>query len=155
MSTQAVIQNFSWMREMDIAIILIYWFHCSWSLKSYKLSGRGSRFSLYSCYVRKWGKGRGASLIWWLRGWVLIWETALRVSAYSMKYGIHIIKPLHPNIRMHILHTVLYTFPKVLTRRIFLSIKSFFSWWSFTLFLWPYFLIQGWYCIEKLEADHS
>ena len=53
------------------------WFHCSWSLKSYKLSGRGSRFSLYSCYVRKWGRGRGASLIWWLRGLLLIWERAL------------------------------------------------------------------------------
>ena len=25
---------------------------------------------------------------------------------------------LHPNISMHILHTVLYTFPKELTRRI-------------------------------------
>ena len=35
--------------------------------------------------------------------------------------------PLHPNISMHILHTVLYTFPKVLTRRICLTIKSFFS----------------------------
>ena len=77
MSTQAVIQNFSWMREVDIAIILLYWFHCSWSLKSYKLSGSGSRFFLYLCYVRNWGRGRGASLIWWLRGWVLIWETAL------------------------------------------------------------------------------
>ena len=47
------------------------------------------------------------------------------------------INPLHPNISMHILHTVLYTFPKVLTRRICLTIKSFFSWWSFSLFLWP------------------
>ena len=28
--------------------------------------------------------------------------------------------PLHPNISMHILHTVLYTFPDVLTRRIYL-----------------------------------
>ena len=31
---------------------------------------------------------------------------------------IRILKPLHSNISMHILHTVLYTFPKVLTRRI-------------------------------------
>ena len=36
--------------------------------------------------------------------------------------------PLQPNISMHILHTVLYTFLKVLTRRICLTIKSFFSW---------------------------
>ena len=36
------------------------------------------------------------------------------------------VNPLHPNISMHILHTVLYTSPKVLTRRICLRIKSFF-----------------------------
>ena len=36
--------------------------------------------------------------------------------------------PLHPNISMHILHTVLYTFPKVLRRRICLTIRTFFSW---------------------------
>ena len=35
--------------------------------------------------------------------------------------------PLHPNISMHILHTVLYTFPVVLTRRICLTIKGFLS----------------------------
>ena len=35
-------------------------------------------------------------------------------------------KTLHPNISMHILHTVLSTFPKVLARRICLPIKSFF-----------------------------
>ena len=31
-------------------------------------------------------------------------------------------KPLHPNIRMHILHTVLYTFPNVLPRIICLTL---------------------------------
>ena len=36
--------------------------------------------------------------------------------------------PLYPNINMHIFYTVIYTFPKVLTRRICLTIKSFFSW---------------------------
>ena len=35
-----------------------------------------------------------------------------------------IINPLHPSISGHILHTVLYTFPKVLTRRICLTIKA-------------------------------
>ena len=34
--------------------------------------------------------------------------------------------PLHPNISRHILHTVLNTFPKVLTRRICLTIKRFY-----------------------------
>ena len=33
--------------------------------------------------------------------------------------------PFHPNVRMHILHTAYYTFPKVLIRRICLTIKSF------------------------------
>ena len=36
------------------------------------------------------------------------------------------LNPFHPNISLHILHTVLYTFPKVLTRRFYLLIKSFF-----------------------------
>ena len=35
--------------------------------------------------------------------------------------------PIYPNISMHILPTVLYTFPKVLTRRICLTTKSYFS----------------------------
>ena len=33
-------------------------------------------------------------------------------------------------IYIHILHTVLYAFSKLLTRRICLIIKSFYSWWS-------------------------
>ena len=41
------------------------------------------------------------------------------------------------SFKMHILHTTLYTSPKVLTRRICLQIKSIFCWWSFPLFLWP------------------
>ena len=34
------------------------------------------------------------------------------------------LNPLHPKIRMHILHTVLYKFPKVLIGRIYLKVKS-------------------------------
>ena len=37
------------------------------------------------------------------------------------------INPLHPNISTQILHTILLTFPNVLTRRIYLTIKGFFS----------------------------
>ena len=37
-------------------------------------------------------------------------------------------KPLHPNISIYIYLTVFYTFCKVLTRKICLTIKSFFSW---------------------------
>ena len=38
------------------------------------------------------------------------------------------VNPLLPNISIHVLHTIHYTFPKVLTRRICLTIKSFLSW---------------------------
>ena len=38
------------------------------------------------------------------------------------------VNPLHPNISMYILHTVLCTFPKVLTRRICVTVKGCFSW---------------------------
>ena len=44
---------------------------------------------------------------------------------------------LHPNISLHILHTFLDTFPKVLTRRICLPIIRFLPWWPFPLFSWP------------------
>ena len=37
-----------------------------------------------------------------------------------------ILNPFHPNISMHILHTANRTFLKVLTRRICLTIKTFF-----------------------------
>ena len=36
--------------------------------------------------------------------------------------------PLHPNISIHILHTVICMFTEVLTRKICLAIKSFCSW---------------------------
>ena len=62
---------------------------------------------------------------------------------------------LHPNIIMHILHTVCDTSAKVLTRRICLTIKSLFSWWSFPLFLWLKCVIQGWYCREHLDANYQ
>ena len=48
-----------------------------------------------------------------------------------------VFNPLHSNIRMHILQTVLYIFPYVLARRICLTIKRFFSWLLFPLFSWP------------------
>ena len=38
---------------------------------------------------------------------------------------------------MHVLHTALYTFPKMLTKRICLSIRNFFRLWSLPLFSWP------------------
>ena len=48
----------------------------------------------------------------------------LRVSVEYLNFLL-LVNPLHPTISMHILHTVLYTSPKELTRRIFLTIKRF------------------------------
>ena len=57
-------------------------------------------------------------------------------QCWSLSRANDCLNPLHPKIGMHILHTVLYTFPKVQTRRICLAIKGFFSWRSFSLFSW-------------------
>ena len=66
------------------------------------------------------------------------------------------VNPLQPNISMHILHTVLHTFSKRLTRRICLTIKSCLnSWWSSPVFSWLSCVIQEWYSKEKLDANHS
>ena len=58
------------------------------------------------------------------------------------------LNPLQPNVSMHILHTVLYKFPWVLTRRICSTILSFF-WWQFPLFSRPLWVIWECYCKEK------
>ena len=44
--------------------------------------------------------------------------------------------PLHPYIRIHLLHTLLCMFPLVLTRRICWTIKVSLGWRSFPLFSW-------------------
>ena len=62
-----------------------------------------------------------------------------KVDFLQMKMNgyVYDLSPLHPNISMHILRTDLFTFPREQTRRICLTIKSFFSWLSFPLFYWP------------------
>ena len=60
-----------------------------------------------------------------------------RKKAESVKECLRKVNPLHPNISMHLLHTVFHAFFKVLTRRICLTIKSFSGWFSFALFLSP------------------
>ena len=56
-------------------------------------------------------------------------QAVLYIYIYIYIYNpLHdVFNPLHPNIRMHILHTVLYTFPNVLARRICLTMKRFFG----------------------------
>ena len=55
----------------------------------------------------------------------------LRVERIKYEAAVHrcsfYIHSLHLNISMHILYTVFHTFPKVLTWRICLPIKSFLS----------------------------
>ena len=58
-------------------------------------------------------------------------------SIYIQNWLYDVFNPLHPNISMQILFSVLYTFPNVLARRICSTIKRFFSWLSFPLFSWP------------------
>ena len=65
------------------------------------------------------------------------------------------IEPLHPEISIYILHTVLSAFWKVLTRRICLTVKSLFCCWPFSLFSWPQCVIQRWYSKEMLDASQS
>ena len=53
-----------------------------------------------------------------------------------------------PNVSIHVLHTFFYTFPKLLTRRLSWTIKSFFSGKSFPLLLWNWLLfivVVEWY----------
>ena len=62
------------------------------------------------------------------------WREKFTIKSWELEQHAHngrrnAFIPLHPNISKHILHTVLYTFPKVLTRRICLPIKIFFSDW--------------------------
>ena len=59
----------------------------------------------------------------------------------------------HPNINMHIIHTVLYTFPRVLTRGTCLTIKTSSSWWLFPLFTKR--LIPGRYSKRRSDVSHS
>ena len=61
------------------------------------------------------------------RKWKCTERLDLRVAYFCKK--LYPLDTLHPNISMHILHTVLRTFPKVLTRRICLTINNFFSCW--------------------------
>ena len=67
-------------------------------------------------------------------------------SLFLFFYFFIFLTPLHHIISMHILLSVFYTFPKVLTKRICQRMKSFFNWWSFPLFSWPKCVIQGLYC---------
>ena len=65
------------------------------------------------------------------------------------------VNPLHPNISICILPTVLQTFAQVLRRRICLKIKILFSLMIISFILMTLYMILWWYCKEKLDACHS
>ena len=58
------------------------------------------------------------------RSWISPYSftSCSKTGRYAIQSCVCRLNPLHPNISMHILHTVLYTFRKVLTRRICLII---------------------------------
>ena len=56
---------------------------------------------------------------------------------------------------MHILHTVLYTFPKVLTRTICFNNGELLWLAIISSIIVTLSVIPGWYCKEKLGASHS
>ena len=66
---------------------------------------------------------------WWKRRAIIIslenhWKMYHKANN-QFKAEWFFFNPLHPNISLHILHTVLYTFPTELKRRICLTITSF------------------------------
>ena len=101
--------------------------------------------------ILKWWKFSNLALWICLFFWLLSTlkqSTLLKMWSWPQHFNL-----LQSEISMHILQTVFYTFHQVLTRRICLMIKSFFSWWSFPLFSWLNSLILGWCCKERLDAS--
>ena len=56
------------------------------------------------------------------------WPWSQRMHSKMLWLSSQTLNPLHPNISVDILHTVLCTFPKVLTRRICLTVKPSCGW---------------------------
>ena len=79
-----------------------------WRFLTYKLSYENDIHSFNSAMTKK----------------LLKTQKLLQLRTTNQILGVN---PLHPNISKHILHTVLCTFPKLLTRRIWLTIKRFFK----------------------------
>ena len=56
---------------------------------------------------------------------------------FPLCYNYNNINPAHPNITLHILYNVFYTFLNLPTKKNCLKIRSVFSWWSYPLFSLP------------------
>ena len=81
-------------------------------------------WKLIACKDKKWLKISSFKQVWALKKN----QTPTFLSCQELfKWFNH----SHPNISMHILCNILYTFHQVITRRIFSTINCFFNWWSF------------------------
>ena len=91
---------------------------------------------IYFCWLENWRawKNIESGCCWGTSRWRPWWRKRWTKRRQRLG-GLHL-NPLHPYISMHILHTDLSLFLMVLTRRICLTIKSFLSCRSFSLFLW-------------------
>ena len=99
---------------------------------------RGVFKKIFFCYTRQpsgWKSRRPQNDVYLAFVLNAIIYSSSTLHIYNWLHDVF--NPLHSNIRMHILQTVLYIFPYVLARRICLTIKRFFSWLSFPLFSWP------------------
>ena len=99
---------------------------------------RGVFKKVFFCYTRQpsgWKSRRPQNDVYLAFVLNAIIYSSSNLHIYNWLHDVF--NPLHSNIRIHILQTVLYIFPYVLARRICLTIKSFFSWLSFPLFSWP------------------
>ena len=81
-------------------------------------------------------------------------ESALRDEINDSCEGEVVFRnPVHPNIIMQILHTVLHTCLKTLTWRIcFVTIERLVSWWSFPFFLWPLYFISWMILLREIRC---
>ena len=59
---------------------------------------------------------------------------------------------LYSPTSVYILFTVLHTFSKELTRRIFFNNQELLCYWSFPLFLYPQCVVQGWNCEGRYKV---
>ena len=112
-----------------------------WDILNKLLEGGGECYGFVvgdalPLWLLRWTLGRGV----WVRD--LAWSLCC-VLGHDTLLSRYLSPPSPPsiinwyrrhNISMQTLHTMLYTFLKGLIRWISLTIKSFFSWWSFPLF---------------------
>ena len=81
-------------------------------------------------------------------------EFSTQAQTAQVGFYLYLFNLLYPNISRHILHTVLFVLPMILTRRICLIIKSFTDFFFIIFFIVMTLCgIQQRYCREKLHAS--